>query len=251
VKIAFSKPTRDDAGQRELFDGFRSAGYAGLQLKGNQYGEFVADPPGFAGRWGGDQALTSALITMGTLDEAGANGLARLRQIVAFAAATRAERVVFCHDHPHDGVTSSDLRSYARILSAVGREAGDQGVALSLHHHYQQPVMVYDDFCAFFSAADHVGLTVDTAHLAKSGVTDIGRLIRDFAPVIDNLHLKDYADGQWRLLGQGTLDFKAITAALDDVSYSGWLCVDEESPASLAEGFEVSRTYLTDVLGFS
>ena len=72
MKIAFSKPTRDDAGQRELFDGFRAAGYAGLQLKGNQYGEFVADPPGFATRWGGDQALTSALITMGTLDETGA-----------------------------------------------------------------------------------------------------------------------------------------------------------------------------------
>ena len=84
MKIAFSKPTRDDAGQRELFGGFRSAGYAGLQLKGNQYGEFVADPPGFAGRWGGDQALTSALITMGTLDDA---GVARLRQIIAFAQA--------------------------------------------------------------------------------------------------------------------------------------------------------------------
>ncbi len=188
---------------------------------------------------------------MGTLDDAGANGLARLHQIIAFAAATGAERVVFCHDHPHDGVTSSDLRSYARTLSAVGREAADQSVALSLHHHYQQPVMHYDDFCAFFSAADHVGLTVDTAHLAKSGITDIPGLIRDFAPVIDNLHLKDYADGQWRLLGQGTLDFKAITAALGDVGYSGWLCVDEESPASLAEGFEVSRTYLRDVLGLS
>ena len=47
MKIAFSKPTRDDAEQRELFGGFRSAGYAGLQLKGNQYGDFVADPPAF------------------------------------------------------------------------------------------------------------------------------------------------------------------------------------------------------------
>ena len=248
--IAFSKPTRGDPGPRDLFAGFRSAGYAGLQLKGDQYGEFVADPPGFGRRWGGDPALTSALITMGTLDEARANGLARLRQVVAFAAATRAERVVFCHDHPRDGVTPADLRSYARTLSAVGREAADHGVALSLHHHYQQPVMHDEDFGAFFSAADHVGLTVDTAHLAKSGVTDIPRLIRGFAPVIDNVHLKDYADGQWRLLGQGTLDFKAITAALGDVGYSGWLCVDEESPASLAQGFEVSRAYLRDVLGF-
>jgi sugar phosphate isomerase/epimerase len=251
VRIAFSKPTRDDTEQRDLFGGFHAAGYAGLQLKGGQYAAHLADPAAFTAQWGSDPALTSALITMGTLDHDGDNGLARLRQIIAFAAATGAERVVFCHDHPHDGVTSSDLRSYARILSALGREAVEQGVALSLHHHYQQPVMIYDDFCAFFSAADHVGLTVDTAHLAKSGVTDIPRLIRDFGPVIDNVHLKDYADGQWRLLGQGTLDFKAINAALGDIAYSGWLCVDEESPAPLAEGLEVSRTYLTDVLGLS
>jgi sugar phosphate isomerase/epimerase len=246
VKIAFSKPTPDLAGQRALFKEFRPAGYAGLQLKGGQYAGQLADPPAFAAAWGDDPALTSALITMGPLDETGVD---RLRQIVAFAAATGAERVVFCHDHPRDGVTPADLRSYARTLSAVGRQAAEQGVALSLHHHYQQPVMYYEDFGVFFSAADHVGLTVDTAHLAKSGIADIGRLIRDFAPVIDNLHLKDYADGQWRLLGQGTLDFKAILTALDDITYAGWLCVDEESTAPLDEGLKVSRSYLRDTLG--
>ncbi len=246
MKIAFSKPTKDLAAQRELFDGFHAAGYAGLQLKGNQYAGHLADPPAFAAAWGDDPALTSALITMGTLDE---TGVARLHQVVAFAAATGAERVVFCHDHPRDGVTAADLRSFARTLSAVGRASAEQGVKLSLHHHFQQPVMHYDDFGVFFSAADHVGLTVDTAHLAKSGITDIPRLIRDFAPVIDNLHLKDYADGQWRLLGQGILDFKAITAALADINYSAWLCADEESDASLAEGLKVSRSYLHDTLG--
>jgi sugar phosphate isomerase/epimerase len=246
VKIAFSKPTPDRAGLRALFEQFRPAGYAGLQLKGGQYADHLADPPGFAAAWGDDRALTSALITMGTLDE---TGVIRLRQIVAFAAATGAERVVFCHDHPRDGVTPADLRSFARTLSAVGREAAEQSVALSLHHHYQQPVMHYEDFGIFFSAADHVGLTVDTAHLAKSGITDIPGLIRDFAPVIDNLHLKDYADGQWRLLGQGTLDFTAILSALTDTTYQNWLCVDEESAATLDEGLKVSRSYLRDTLG--
>lgn len=248
MKIAFSKPTRDEAGQRELFADFRAAGYAGLQLKGGQYAGYLDDPAGFTARWGADRALTSALITMGSLDDA---GVARLRQIVAFAVATGAERVVFCHDHPRAGVTAADLRSFARILSAVGREASGQGVALSLHHHDQQPVMGYDDFGVFFSAADHVGLTVDTAHLVKSGVTDVAGLIRDFGPVIDNVHLKDYAAGEWRILGRGTLDFKEIAAALSDVSYRGWLCVDEESPAPLAEGLHASRAYLRDHLGLS
>ena len=179
MKIAFSKPTRDLAGQRELFAGFRPAGYAGLQLKGNQYADHLGDPAGFASAWGDDPALTSALITMGPLDDA---GLDRLREIIAFAQATGAERVVFCHDHPRDGVTPADLRAYARTLSEVGRDSAGQGVALSLHHHFQQPVMHREDFGVFFSAADHVGLTVDTAHLVKSGVTDVPALIRDFAP---------------------------------------------------------------------
>ncbi len=182
---------------------------------------------------------------MGALDDA---GVARLRGVIAFAVATGAERVVFCHDHPREGVAPADLRAYARILSAAGRDASGQGVALSLHHHFQQPVMHREDFGVFFSAADHVGLTVDTAHLVKSGVTDVPALIRDFGPVIDNIHLKDYADGEWRILGRGTLNFKDIAAALADISYTGWLCVDEESPASLDEGLTASRTYLRDTL---
>ena len=246
MKIAFSKPTRDRAEQRQLFTGFRPAGYAGLQLKGGQYASFLGDPAGFTATWGDTPGLTSALITMGTLDDP---GVARLREVIAFAAATGAERVVFCHDHPRDGGTPADLRSFARILSAAGRDSAAQGVALSLHHHFQQPVMHRDDFGVFFSAADHVGLTVDTAHLVKSGVTDVPALIRDFAPVIDNLHLKDYEAGEWRILGRGTLNFKDIAAALADTSYTGWLCVDEESAASLTEGLTASRAYLRDTLG--
>jgi sugar phosphate isomerase/epimerase len=107
-----------------------------------------------------------------------------------------------------------------------------------------------EDFGVFFSAADHVGLTVDTAHLVKSGVTDVPALIRDFAPVIDNIHLKDYEAEEWRILGRGTLNFKDIAAALTDINYTAWLCVDEESPASLPEGLTASRTYLRDTLGF-
>jgi sugar phosphate isomerase/epimerase len=248
MNVAFSKPTRGAAEQWQLFGGFRAAGYEGLQLKGGQYADCLGDPGGFIARWGDDRALTSGLITMGTLDD---DGVARLRRTITFGAATRAERIVFCHDHPRDGVTRADLKQFARTLSGLGQEAADQGVALSLHHHYQQPVMHRDDFEVFFSAARQVGLTVDTAHLAKSGITDIAGLIRDFGGVIDNVHAKDYAQGEWRILGRGTLDFDGILEALRDVHYDGWLCVDEESPASLAEGLRASRDYLRGSLGIS
>lgn len=248
MKIAFSKPTRDVDNQRQLFDGFRSAGYAGLQLKGGQYSDHLADPGGFAKAWGDDRALTTGLITMGALDD---DGVAQLRRIFGFAAATGAERVIFCHNHPRDGVTGQDLVGFAHTLSELGREAADQGIALSLHHHYQQPVMHRPDFDVFFAAADHVGLTVDTAHLVKSGVTDVAGLIRDFSGVIDNIHAKDFQDGEFRILGRGTLDFDSIFAALHDVGYDGWLCVDEESSASLSEGLRASREFLRTQLHIS
>jgi inosose dehydratase len=246
VNIAFSKPTHGPDEQRLLFEGFRAAGYEGLQLKRGQFADYLDDPGGFTGRWGDDRALTNGLITMGTLSD---DGIAELRRIIGFGAAVQAERIIFCHDHPRDGVTAPDLTEFARTLSRLGLEAADQGVALSLHHHYQQPVMHRDDFDVFFSAAKHLGLTVDTAHLVKSGITDVAQLIRDFSDVIDNIHIKDYEHGEFRILGRGVLDFDSIVAALEDTSYDGWLCVDEESPAGLAEGLRASRDYLRERLG--
>lgn len=219
-----------------------------MQLKRGQYADYLDDPGTFIGRWGDDRALTSGLITMGALNE---DGIAQLRRIIGFGVATQAGRIIFCHDHPRDGVTAPDLTEFARTLSRLGQEAADQGLALSLHHHYQQPVMHSADFDVFFSAAKHVGLTVDTAHLVKSGITDVAKLIRDFSGVIDNIHAKDYSQGEWRILGRGTLDFNSIIAALQDINYDGWLCVDEESSASLAEGLQASREYLREQLGIS
>jgi inosose dehydratase len=79
----------------------------------------------------------------------------------------------------------------------------------------------------------------------KSGVLDIAGLIRDLAPVIDNIHLKDYADGEFRLLGQGTVEFGDILAALTVLDSGTTLCVDEESRAEIGAGLEVSRRFLS------
>ncbi|MBM7789324.1 sugar phosphate isomerase/epimerase family protein [Tenggerimyces flavus] len=247
MKLAFSKPTNGLDEQRLMFDRFRQAGYEGLQLKGGQYAAHLDDPSAFQNEWGDDQALTTALITGGTLDQ---SGLAQLRDTIAFAQAVKAERLVFCHGLSRIGLADEDIAGFAKTLSQVGREAADQGVALSLHHHFDQPVMHRHDFDVFFDAADHdaVHLTVDTAHLVKSGITDVAGLVRDFANVIDNLHLKDFADGQWRLLGEGTIDFPALFEALQDTGYDGWLCVDEETSTELTEAMDRSRAALSSLL---
>ncbi|WP_020579802.1 sugar phosphate isomerase/epimerase family protein [Actinopolymorpha alba] len=243
MKIAFSKPTSGPEEQRLLFDRFREAGYEGLQLKGGQYNAYLGEPKRFRDQWSHDPACTSALIAGGRLDP---DGLAYLRSIISFANAVGSERIVFCHGISRNGLSDADIAGFARTLSKVGREAADQGVALSLHHHYDQPVMHRRDFDVFFDAADTdaVHLTIDTAHLAKSGITDVGGLVADFASVIDNLHLKDFAEGEFRLLGKGTIDLDKMFATLRSSGYDGWLCVDEETSAGLVEAMDTSMEYL-------
>ena len=235
MKLAFSKPTANEDEQRRLFSGFRPVGFDGLQLKSGQFARYLDEPARFRDEWGGDArtGAASALITGGRLDE---DGQAALRRLFAFAQAVGSERIVFCHGQPRAGLSADDIRGFAQTLSGLGDEARQRfGVKLSLHHHYDQPVMHRDDFDIFFDAADpqSVGLTLDTAHLVKSGITDIAGLIRDFRAVLDNVHLKDFAGGEFRVLGQGDIPFAPVFAALHAIGYDGWLCADEESGSDL------------------
>jgi inosose dehydratase len=247
VNLTFSKPTSSAAEQRLLFGRYRAAGYAGLQLKSRQYQPYVGAPGRFAAEWGDDPAAVSSLIAMDTLDEP---GVGRLRALVEFAAAVRSERVVFCLAVSRSSVDDDDIRGIARLLSKLGNEARGLGIRLSLHHHYDQPVMYRRDFDTFCAAADSdsVSLTLDTAHLAKSGIDDIAGLLADYSDYVDNIHLKDLRDGEWRLLGQGDIEFGPFFDVLRRIRYDGGLCVDEESAASLEDGLAVSYRYVADRL---
>ncbi len=192
--------------------------------------------------------MASALIVWTALD---ADGVAFLHDTFRFAQAVGSERIVLCHVHPREGLEDDDIRRIARDISELGKAALDQGTKLSLHHHYAQPVMHRRDFDTFFDAITPgtVGLTIDTAHAVKSGIDDVGGLIRDMRGVLDNIHLKDYADGEWRVLGEGTIDFAPIFEAFDAIEYEGWLSADEESGSELVSGMRDCRTYIAEGLG--
>ncbi len=245
MKLAFSQPTSSTEEQEVLFAHYRSSGYSGLQLKYDQYGPYLAQPERFLERWGADPSCVApGLIAGGLLDEA---GIASLRSLFHFARVTGAERVIFCHGQPRQDVTHADLKHYAALLSQLGKEALDQGVSLSLHHHYDQPVMYRQDFAAFFDAVDgeSVKLTIDTAHLVKSGIDDIAGIIRDYRSVLDNIHVKDIDRGVFRLLGQGTIDFTPVFAELRAINYAQWICADEESGTECLAAMEACARFLS------
>ncbi len=244
MRTAFSQPTQTAEDQQVLFSHFHSSGYDGLQLKAIQYSAYVDQPMRFIETWGvhaGD--IASGLISGGLLDE---TGITSLRALFRFARVVGSERVIFCHAQPRQGLSSSDLRRYAKILAELGQEAQQYGVSLSLHHHYNQPVMYRQDFEVFFEAVNDqpVRLTVDTAHLVKSGIADIAGIIRDYRQVIDNMHIKDFADGAFKLLGQGDIDFVPVFSTLHEIGYAGWICADEESGSDCLEAMEICTHFL-------
>lgn len=239
MRVAFSKPVA--AGEFETLLGeFGPLGYQGLQLKTGQFLPWLDAPGQFVSLTAGYPGSAAVLVYFDELEDE------RLASVIDFAMEVGSEMVVFCHNRSREGVTGEQRVALAEQLAVHGDRARKAGIRLSLHHHFDQPVMLPEDVREFWGAIDAgvIGLTVDTAHLAKSGVSDIPRFIREFASVIDNIHLKDYSDGQWRLVGEGDLDLDGILAALHEVGYSGWLCIDEESDASLADGLRVSRAWL-------
>lgn len=242
-RFAFSTPTAGEAEQRQLFEGFGGAGFQGLQLKGGQYARYLNDPARFLGDWGEFDGSAAGLIYGGALDEAGVAGL---RRVFDFAAAIGSEMVIFCHDRARDLVSRADLLDFARQLSVLGEESAARGVKLSLHHHFNQPVMHRDDFEVFFGAVTPgaVGLTLDTAHAVKSGVFDIAGLARDFGAHLDNVHLKDFEAGDFKTLGRGAIDFAPLFGALRAANYQGWLCADEESETAVATSLRESSHFL-------
>ncbi len=204
VKFAFSRPTATDEERNRLFTGYRPAGYEGLQLKSGQYAPYLKEPERFLEEWGHLDGVGSALITGGSLNE---QGIDELRERFHFGRMIGSELIVFCHGVSRSKVTAEDIRKFADILSELGQEAQQHGLKLSLHHHYDQPVMYREDFDIFFDRVREgtVGLTIDTAHLVKSGLADCAELIRSFKSVIDNYHMKDFANGEWQILGRGKI----------------------------------------------
>jgi len=245
MKLGFSKPTRDAEEQRALFAQFGAAGFDGLQLKFGQYREYLTDPSRFRDAWSAFPGVTAGLIIGGgALDDA---GIANLRAVIHFAHAVGSERIVYWPGDPQQNPANEAFGVFAHTLAELGKEAQQAGARLSLHHHYRQIVMTRADLDRFFALVGDsaVGLTVDTAHLAKSGVTDVAAVIRDFHPFLDTIHMKDFADGEWRVLGEGNIAFGPIFAAIHESDFAGWLCADEESGSELRAGMDACYRFLT------
>ena len=83
----------------------------------------------------------------------------------------------------------------------------------------------------------------DVANSHKAGY-DIYKEIRQLGPLICEFHAKDYDN----LYGKGSIDFKEVRLAMDDIGYRGWLVMEgTEMPLGLEESCRYDAEYLRGI----
>jgi len=130
-------------------------------------------------------------------------------------------------------------------LDRIADHARSRGVVAAIHPHMGTLVESDDDVQRVL-AGSHVGLCIDTGHLAAAGADPVAITLANLDRV-KHVHLKDVdaataarvvagelsfsdavAGGMWRVLGQGDVDIRAMIDALRGHGYTGWYVLEQD-----------------------
>jgi inosose dehydratase len=132
------------------------------------------------------------------------------------------------------------LNDYAKALT-------DLGLTAVLHQHTGTCVESRDETYAVMEAVDtrYLKFGPDVGQLAKGG-SDPVKVVKDFLPVIQHMHLKDFNGGQHYLgycpLGQGKVDLAAILNLMEGKQTAGMVMVElDSSPNMPLNGLETAK----------
>jgi inosose dehydratase len=156
---------------------------------------------------------------------------------------------------PQQVLPADDARRFARHVEELARRVFDAtGLATAFHPHAAGWIETPEEVERLLEHTDGdlVGLVFDTAHhVFGGGVADDGTLaaagVARFWGRIRTVHLKDcsadvaararaeawpyptaVARGLFCELGQGSVDFRAVLAALTERGYDDWLTVEQD-----------------------
>ena len=138
------------------------------------------------------------------------------------------------------GDLKNDPAGTEAVVAALKRlapKAEKAGVTLAL-----ESMLSAEDNLRIIAAVGSPAITVyyDVGNSQEAGF-DIGREIRLLGGHISQFHAKDYQD----LFGQGSIDFRAVRAAMKEISYGSWLVLEEvKFPLGLEKSILQDLKYL-------
>src|SRR5579883_1062489 len=138
-------------------------------------------------------------------------------------------------------------------LNELGKAVMDMGLTPVLHQHTGTCVETRDETYAVLQAMDTrvMKFGPDIGQLQKGG-SDPVQVVKDFLPLVQHMHLKDYSGGKEYLgycpLGEGKVDIPAILAMMNGRKTAGLVMVELDSPPPQPvpplEDAKIAKAYL-------
>jgi len=147
------------------------------------------------------------------------------------------------------GTRPDDYQALGSALDQVCDIAEAHGLVACYHPHLTTIVESPDELDRLMPLT-RMAFCPDTGHLAAGG-GDPAALIRSYGNRLQHVHLKDVRlePLEFVPLGQGSVDFSDVLAAVHESGYDGWLMVELDSyPGDPAEAAQISKAYLDRLL---
>jgi len=156
-------------------------------------------------------------------------GLANIRQSVETALVCGANTVlvvpgVVQADQPYGETYQIALNS----LRELAGYAGQKGIRLGVENVWNRFLLTPMEMGRFLDeiGSEHVGLYFDCGNILSYGYPQ--QWIRELGSHLVKVHVKDFESStrQWKYLLQGSVDWKAVRAALREVGYDDYLTAE-------------------------
>ena len=138
-------------------------------------------------------------------------------------------------------------------LNEFGKALADIGLTGCLHQHTGTCIESREETYAVLEAVDtrYVKFGPDIGQLQKGG-SDPVQVVKDFLPIVNHMHLKDYSGGPDWLgycpLGEGKVNIPAILDMMDGKKLAGMVMVELDAspgmPLSPEKSSAMAKAYL-------
>ena len=132
-------------------------------------------------------------------------------------------------------------------LNDISMALTDIGLTAALHQHTGTCIESREETYAVMEAVDtrYVKFGPDVGQLQKGG-SDPVQVVKDFLPVIEHMHLKDFSGGEHYVgycpLGQGKVNLAAILDLMEGKKTAGMVMVElDSSPRMPLSGLDTAR----------
>ena len=153
--------------------------------------------------------------------------------------------------------TPEQFDAQAEVLRKMMALCAKHGVQLNLHNHTYEVERNLHDLKGTLERIPEVKLGPDLNWLVRGGVNPV-EFIQQYGDRLVSLHLRDQkTNGEWsEAMGEGNMDYAAISQALSKVNFTGIAVIELAHPKGfkitrpLKESFKLSREYVRKTMGF-